>query len=72
MTEKSYIIAPRSGKRDDVSRQWTNQLHGIPGVKVQAANAAQARVRADEAGIRALRAKLQGDFLVEEAFERSL
>jgi hypothetical protein len=72
MSEKSYIVAPRSGARDGISPQWIEELHGIPGVKVRAANAEQARISADEVGIRTLRAKLTRNFLVEEEFVRSL
>lgn len=72
MPEKSYIVAPRSAKRADVSPQWMDQLQRIPGVKVQAVNIDQARIRADENGIRAVRASLGADFLIEGEFLRSL
>jgi len=72
MPEKSYIIAPRSGRQSLVSPQWAEQLHGIAGVTVQRANADQARIKADDVGIRTLRAKLNANFLIEEEMLRSL
>jgi hypothetical protein len=72
MRQKSYIVALRSDKMNDVSPQWADQLHGIAGVEVQGASAEQARIKADDVGIRTLRAKLNANFLIEEESLRSL
>jgi hypothetical protein len=72
MPQKSYIVALRSDKLNDVSPQWADQLHGITGVEVQGASAEQARIKADDMGIRTLRAKLSANFLIEEESFRSL
>ena len=68
---KFYVVAARSDKQGQVSPQWAEQLHGIAGVEVQGADPEQVRIKADESGIRRVRAKLNADFLIEEEFPRS-
>jgi hypothetical protein len=72
MLEKSCIIAPRSGGRSLVSPPMAEQLHGIAGVTGQRANADQARIKADDVGIRMLRVKFNANFLIEEEMLRPL
>jgi hypothetical protein len=71
VAKKIYIVAVRSDKRGQVSPQWADQLRAIAGVEVQESQPDQARIAADEPGIRAVRAKLNEAFLIEEEYPRS-
>ena len=72
MPRKCYIVAVKSDKQDRVSPRWVDELRNVAGVEVHGAHADQARIMADESAIRTLRAKLTGDFLIEEEFPRSV
>ncbi len=71
MTAKTYVVALRSDRIGKVSPHWPGQLAGIAGVEVHDSNPDQARIRADDHGIRQVRAAFNADFLIEEEVPRS-
>jgi len=71
MSERTYIVAVKSDKRELVSPDWIKQLDDVPGVKVQNKTPSQAVISADDEGINHVRRQFKDSFIIEELLQRS-
>lgn len=70
MRQKTYIVAVKSEKEDEVSPDWVEQLRELSGVQVRGGTRDQVRILADEEGIEHVRRALGGYYLIEEEVSR--
>lgn len=67
---RQFVIAVKQLARPTVGHEWQKALSSTPGVELVGASTYHAQVEATPEGIGALRAKLGGDFLIEEEMLR--
>ena len=71
MRNKSYVIAIRSEKENEVQQDWVDQIRAFSGVEIQGATSDQVTVLANEDSIKRLAGELGDDFLIEEGMMRN-
>jgi hypothetical protein len=71
MRNKSYVIAIRSEKENEVQQDWVDQIRAFSGVEIQGATSDQVTVLANEDSIKRLAGELGDDFLIEEGIMRN-
>jgi hypothetical protein len=72
MQPKTYTVAVRSYRANAVAPDWLDQLRGMEDVSVRGGTRDQAVVVAKPQAMDRVRAKLGGDFLIEEQKSRSI
>jgi hypothetical protein len=71
MRNKSYVIAIKSEKENEVQQDWVDQIRAFSGVEIQGATSDQVTVLANEDSIKRLAGELGDDFLIEEGIMRN-
>jgi len=71
MRNKSYVIAIKSEKENEVQQDWVDQIRAFSGVEIQGATSDQVTVLANEDSIKRLAGELGDDFLIEEGMMRN-
>jgi hypothetical protein len=70
MRNRTYIIAVKSEKENEVQYDWIHQIREFSGVELQEGTYDQVTVLANEEAIRRLARKLGNDFIIEEEVMR--
>ena len=71
MRNKTYVIAVKSEKENEVQQDWVDQIRDFSGVEIQGSTSDQITVLANEDSIKRLARKLGDDFFIEEEMMRN-
>ena len=71
MRNKTYVIAVKSEKENEVQQDWVDQIRDFSGVEIQGSTSDQVTVLASEDSIKRLARKLGDDFFIEEVMIRN-